>query len=1003
VAATLRDEAIRNVRNCAAGGNRMSSARRHSTGRLIGVRCSELEHRRIQVGGDHFHAFGGLGASARHDACSRGDLQDALRRGVADPRGEIPGIPLEYERHEVRLIPFRDRAREGAVAARHPKIVSDRGGTPIIRSTMTLSPGDRIGPYTITSAVGRGGMGEVFRARDTRLNRDVAIKVLPELFADDPDRLLRFQREAQVLAALNHPNIAHVHGLEESGRTRALIMEFVEGRTLADVITSTSGRGLPAADALSIGRQIAEALDIAHEKGIVHRDLKPANVLVTADGTVKVLDFGLAKALDATPQSQTELMNSPTFTGGMTGAGVVLGTAAYMAPEQARGLSVDRRADIWAFGVVLYELLTGRHAFEGDTATDIVAAVITREPDWDRLPPSLPDALVRVMHRCLEKDPKRRMRDIGDARAEIEAASAQYSSPQRPAVAAVMPAHRRGPAWAWGAALALTLVAGAGIGRFLLAPARTASTPVRFEMILPEAARAVMAPDGTRVALTSSKGLMIRDLDRLETRILPGTDGAVSPFWSDDSASLIYGAKGKLWRVGLDGGAPSLLSSLPDAAWDQDAGGLLTADGSIVFTNGSSPLMRVPASGGDATTVVPAGDDELHFHNASGLPESRGILFVVHRKAGADTIDLWTGSERRQLVRMEGSTLDHPVYSPTGHLLFSRSPSNSGLWAVPFSLSNLAITGEPFLVDAGASGATISRTRRLAYVPAPNLPPSRLTWFDREGRQTGRLEDLRVFDPFPAISPDGAVVAVTESTDEGRDIWAVDLETGARRRLTADGFARRPVWAPDGRSLVYVSFAPNARPTLKRVAADGSGLLEDLGPGLDPSFSADGRNVLYWRDFDLFYRPLASGSTEVSFSKGPDREAFPRLSPDGRFVAYVRQDPNTLERVLFVRPFPSGTDPINLKSHVSTFRWSADGRRLIFTYLESVMEVDVQTTPRFRAGVPRKLFSIRPLGTIGLYPGFDVSADGQRFLTVQSEPEASIQRVVVVLDFNPGK
>ena len=847
-------------------------------------------------------------------------------------------------------------------------------------------------------------MGEVFRARDTRLNRDVAIKVLPDLFAGDRDRLARFEREAQVLAALNHPNIAHVHGLEESGSTRALVMEFVDGKTLADLIAATGGRGIPVADALPIGRQIAEALDVAHEKGIVHRDLKPANILLTADGTVKVLDFGLAKALEAAPNSQTELMNSPTFTGGVTGAGVVLGTAAYMAPEQARGLTVDRRADIWAFGVVLYELLAGRRAFDGDTATDIVAAVITREPDWDRLPPSLPDALVRVLHRCLEKDPKRRMRDIGDARAEIEAASAQYSTPQRAAAVPVRHDRRGVPAWAWGAGFALALVAGAATGRFLLTPAGTASTPVRFEIILPERARAVMAPDGKRLALTSSQGLLIRNLDRLETRTLPGTDGAESPFWSEDSASLVYGAKGKLWRAGVDGSTPVPLSSLPSGGWDHDAGGVWTADGSIVFTNGSSPLMRVPAGGGDPSTLVPVNAaEELHFHHASGLPDDRGVLFVTHRKAGADTIELWTGSERRQIVRTEGSGLEYPVYSPTGHILFSRVSSNSGLWAVPFSLASLTVTGQPFLVDAAASGATISRTMRLAYVPPNGIAPSRLTWFDRDGRETGQLGDLHVFDWMLALSPDGAVAAVSELTDDRWDVWTVDLKTGTRKRLTADGFAHNPTWTPDGLSIVYVSAAPRAAPALKRVAADGSGLLEDLGPGRDPGISADGRFVLYGRDSDLFYRPLGTGGAEVPFAKTPDREVVPRLSPDGRFVAYVKQDPNTLERFLFVKPFPSGGEPVDIKASGYAHRWSADGRRLFFATDHGIMEVDVQTTARFRAGVPRKLFAVRPLGTSAGYPGFDVSANGERFLTLQSEPQASIQRVLVVLDFKPEK
>ena len=869
---------------------------------------------------------------------------------------------------------------------------------------MTLSPGDRIGPYTITSAVGKGGMGEVFRARDTRLNRDVAIKVLPELFSGDPDRLARFQREAQVLASLNHPNIAHVHGLEESGGTRALVMEFVEGRTLADVIDSTGGRGVPVADALPIARQIAEALDVAHEKGIVHRDLKPANILLTSDGAVKVLDFGLAKALEPAPGSGADLMNSPTFTGGVTGAGVVLGTAAYMAPEQARGLVVDRRADIWAFGAVLFELLTGRHAFDGQTATDIVASVIAREPDWDRLPPELPDALVRVLHRCLEKDPKKRMRDIGDARAEIEAATAQFSSPRQVATGPTSRVRRRLPSWAWAAGLVLALGAGAAIGRLMLAPAVSASAPVRFEIILPETARAVMAPDGSRIALTSSKGLLIRELDRLETRVLPGTEGAESPFWSEDSTFVIYGAKGKLWRAGVDGRAPSLLSALPNDAWDADAGGVLTPDGSIVFTNGSSPLMRLPAAGGDPVTLVPVNPaEELHFHNASGLPDGRGIIFVTHRKAGPDTIEVWTGTERRQLLRFERSSLSFPVYSPTGHILFSRIPSNSGLWAVPFSLSSLAVAGEPFLVDASASAASISRTRRLAYVPSSSLPPSRLTWFDTEGKEAGRLEDLRVFDRAPTISPDGALVAVAEGIDDQWDVWTIDLKNGTRKRLTADGFARSPMWMPDGRSIVYSSTAPNAAPALKRVASDGSGLLEELGNGRDPSVSTDGRFLVYWRDFDLFYRPLGTGGAEVPFLTGPDGDALPRLSPDGRFVAYVTQDQKTLARHLFVRPFPSGGERVDLKT-MSTFqRWSADGRRLFFAVDGVISEVELQTTPQFRVGVPRKLFSLPPLGTSGAYSNFDVSADGQRFLSIRSEPEAAIQRVVIILDFKPAK
>ncbi|HXW05390.1 MAG TPA: protein kinase [Vicinamibacterales bacterium] len=907
---------------------------------------------------------------------------------------------------------------------------------------MSLTPGTRLGRYEVLSAIGRGGMGEVFRARDTRLNRDVAIKVLPDLFARDADRLARFEREAQVLAALNHPNIAQVHGLEESDGVRALVMELVEGVTLADLISRAGGPaagvaraaalrppgsdprtdasglaarrtpssagpaapGLPIDDVLAIARQMADALEAAHEKGIVHRDLKPANVVLTPDGTAKILDFGLAKALDPVDGSPGHLMNSPTLTARATELGVILGTAAYMSPEQARGKTVDKRADIWAFGVVLFEMLAGGPAFDGDTSTDLIAAVITREPEWSRLPSDLPEPLTRLLRRCLEKDPKRRMRDIGDARAELETAVAAGAA-RAPGLPVEQGERKDGRAWPWwvtAGALALALGLGAAAGRWLLARSLPAQPPVRFQLVMPDRVRAAMAPDGLKLALTTSTGLQIRDLERLDTRPLPGTEGAEAPFWSEDSTTIAYGAKGRLWRVPVTGGSPAPVATLPDTGWDEDAGGAWMPDGTIVFTNGSSALMRVPASGGDPVTVVQPGGDELHFHHASALPGGRGVLFITHRKPGPDTLELWSDGQRRQLLRLEGSSLETPGYSPSGHILFSRFQATVGLWAVPFSLSRLEVTGEPFLVAADAVAASISRTSRLTHVQVSGVPPSRLTWVDRQGRTIGRIEEPRVFDRFPALSPDGARAVVSERVDEAWDLWTYELNTGTRTRLTTDGAARSPAWMPDSRSVVYTEGAPGRPAALKRAAADGTGLLEELGPGRDPALTADGQVLLYGRDFDIYSRSLTGAAQESAFVTGPDRELAPRPSPDGRFAAYVLLEAASLRQTLVVKPLPTGDETWTIAQNAFNPRWSGDGSRLYFASGPDLLEVEIQTTPRFRAGVPRRLFNLPTLGGSGVFSGFDVSRDGQRFLIVEQAGQPSTA-LTVVLDFRPGR
>ena len=870
---------------------------------------------------------------------------------------------------------------------------------------MPLRTRTRLGPYEVVSTIGAGGMGEVYKARDTRLDRDVAIKILPELFANDPDRLTRFKREAKTLAALNHPNIAQIHGVEDSGGTHALIMEFVDGEDL----TARIARGpIPLAEALPIARQIADALDAAHERGIVHRDLKPANITIAHDGTVKLLDFGLAKALDAGGDSGPDAMNSPTILASgpqVTAHGVILGTAAYMSPEQARGRAVDKRADIWAFGVVLYEMLTGRSPFTGDTVTDALAAIVTTDPDWEALPGGTPERVIEVMRRCLEKDTKQRLRDIGDARAELAGPVSGVHS-----VRSGLPAAPRRPvsSWIWIAALVPALLIGAAIGGRLRREPPAVVAPVSFEVSVPDAPTPVIAPDGSRIAFTSRGRLYVRELRSVTATELAGTEGAVGPFWSPDSSSIGYGANGKLWRVSPAGGSPALICNLPQAQWDSDAGGAWLPDGYIVFTNGGSPLYRVAAIGSDPAIVVkPAEEAPAHYHDATALPDGRGVLFVTHGKAGPDTLELWTGGQQQQLLQLKGQSIHDPVYSPTGHILFHRQPSNAGVWGVPFSLERLSVTGEPFLVVPGVGLPSISRTSTLVYVMDGETVPSRLVLLNREGKVLSRIEPPHIMEPSVALSPDGTRAAISARTDDKWDIWIITLTTGAGTRVTSDGTARRPSWSPDGKSILYDSGAASvpvgtgqaASTTVKRASADGSGELGVFGAGRDASMSHDGTHVLFMRDFDIFSRSI-NGDQETGVLVAPTTDGFPAPSPDGRHLAFLTLTPTHVG--VAIAPMSAPQKRLEVGTGASWWpRWSRDGQRLFFATAKDIQQVDVYAEPVLRIGIPKRLFD-RIDGGSGAPPSFDVSGDGERFLVI--EPDKSVSRarsMVVVLNFAP--
>jgi Tol biopolymer transport system component len=831
----------------------------------------------------------------------------------------------------------------------------------------------------------------------------VAIKILPALFATDPERVARFQREAHVLATLNHPHIAQIYGLEEVGDVRALVMELVDDGTLAERV----GRGpIPVEDALPIARQIAEALEAAHEKGIIHRDLKPSNIGFTRSGQVKVLDFGLAKSAGLEgAASHSALSVSPTITSPalVTSVGGLLGTAVYMAPEQAKGRTADKRADVWAFGCVLFEMLTGGRAFHGENVTETLAAVLMKEPDWHALPPAVPRHVERLLHRCLRKDPRQRLQDIGDARLELDepADEPEASPPVAP---------RRARRAAQAAAIAVAVLIGIVAGRFALAPSLPSVRPVRFEISSPRLSSAVLSPDGSRMVIAAQGKLWVRDLARVDLRALDGTDGAVRPFWSRDGATIGYGAKGKLWTVAASGGSPVAICDLVGGLWDEDAGGAWLADDTIVYSDGNTALFRVSSKGGDPVAVLKPDPkrDELHFHTVGALPDGRSVMYVIHRGGTAqtsDTIGLWSDGTARTLLQMPGQTLEDPVYSPSGHILFERTPNNGGVWAVPFSPSSQQVTGAAFLVASGMRRPSVSADRTLVVLPPRPRRPLNLAWVGRDGAIVSRIEEPRLRNADAALSPDGQRLAVSE-VDEGKsDIWIYDLARQTRSRLTRDGVAAAPVWLPDGRDLLYgVRTVVSVRPgdQIKRVAADASDRSDTIGEGFLPVPTREGGVLYLQRDKDgehLWYRSLTTRDSKPTlFMDQAFYSITPAPSPDGHFVAYAAATgPGQSE--VYLRRFPKSESVWQVSSNGGMSpRWSSDGR-LFFARGPEIFEVAITTSPDIRVGAPVRLFT-RAASDAAVPPGFNVTPDGRRFLIYEPVGASTEERISVVLNWS---
>jgi len=871
--------------------------------------------------------------------------------------------------------------------------------------------GSTISHYRIIEKLGAGGMGVVYRAEDTKLERQVALKVLPDIFSIDPERLARFEREAKLLASLNHPNIASIYGLEEDAGKSFLVLELVEGETLAQRIAKGP---LPVEEALEVCRQIAEGVEAAHEKGIIHRDLKPANVKITPEGKVKVLDFGLAKAFHDRPTSA----ESPTISE-MTRPGVLLGTAAYMSPEQAKGKTVDKRADIWAFGCVLFECLTGKRTFEGETVTETLAAILKAEPDWHALPVDASENLHALLRRCLQKDASHRLRDIGDARIEIEESIAQ------PAEAVSV--SRRYPFRWIVACAAVVLLVGILIGAALRKYSQPAtSSPVVRSMIKVEpghwlsgmrSAAEAQRPSHTAMAISSGgrfvvysaieenpgpqakPQLYLRIMDQAEAKPINGTEGGVNPFLSPDNRWVGFWADGKLKKVPVDGGAPAPLcdaAAIYGASW-----GL---DNSIVFAVGyEAGLSRVSADGGkpeSLTTPDPKREESSH-RLPFWLPNGKAVLFTVMRHAwdSKPWLALFRLDTREWHVLLQDAA--DARYVPTGHLVFLRQGT---LMAVRFDLANLKVIGQPSpLVEnlmqafatytdfnTGAGQFSVSDSGELIYAAGgkPRDLQNSLVWVDQRGEQP--VTPLQFPFLAPRLSPDGQRITYVTAGREWQ-VYVYDLNTTANSPLTHEGRASYPIWTPNGKRIVF-PWQKSLVSNLYSQPYDGSSPMERLTTSeydqRTGSWWSDGQTLALVEDhadsgYKILLLDVRSGRTRP-FLNSQFNEWYPEFSPDGRWIAYSSDESKREE--VYVRSFP---DP-GMKHQVSSYGgyeplWARNGKQLFYRSGDQVWAVDIRTDGGFSTGKPRLLFERPGYGSGGPIRSYDLSQDGQRFLMVKLE------------------
>jgi Tol biopolymer transport system component len=890
---------------------------------------------------------------------------------------------------------------------------------------MALATGSQLGPYQIVCPLGAGGMGEVYRCYDSRLRREVAIKVVPEGTSTRPERMARFAREAQFLAALNHPNIASIYGFEESPTMLALVMELVEGPTLAQRLAEGP---LSLEDALPILRQITEALEYAHDRGIIHRDLKPANIKIKPDGVTKVLDFGLAKALSEEIKP-TDITNSPTLTSAATKAGLILGTAAYMSPEQARGKTVDRRADIWSFGAVVFEVFTGVVAFQGETTSDTLAAVIRGEPDWKLLPAKVPPEIQQLIHRCLDKDARQRLQSIGEARIAIENAAGRTSavSVSTPAlvsapteVQAKLPAENHALKYLAGAALAALLV----VAGFLVAnlPRRGGSgageqSLIRFTIPPPpgtalnsvERALAI-SPDGTRIAISASTSdgprLYLRELNTATPVPIAGAEGGSNPMFSPDGKSLAFFTGGKLKKISLDGGAPVTVAdgivNIAGASWGTDH--------NIYYSSSlTSPIYRVSDSGGKPEAVTKLQPDKSEQGHLSPivLPGAKTLLYTVFSGGNIDDgaiVAQQLGSADKKIVVTKGFD---PHFLAPNHLLYMRG---GNLMSVSFDPGTAEASGsaipvvQDVVMHAGAGSAQydVSRDGTLIYINGGKQATENSLVLAEHDAKPQILPVKPNLYESPRFSPDGKLLALTVRLPDA-DIWIYDLERGTLRRMTfAPGVDELPVWSPDGKRI---AFASNGRQQAFQIEVEGSGQEEPLFKNEThfhlQSWSPDGKLIAYERvgssgQYEIWMLPMEGEHKPYAYLTSQFRLNQPAFSPDGHWLAYSSNETGRGE--VYVQRFPGPGEKVQVSTDGGGNPvWSHDGKHLVYENAGTLWAAEVIAP--FRVGKTRVLYQ-GDIWNDAAGPNYALAPNGKRIVLVENVKDPEGGNVKVVINWN---
>jgi serine/threonine protein kinase/Tol biopolymer transport system component len=876
---------------------------------------------------------------------------------------------------------------------------------------MALTAGFRLGPYEFRGALGAGGMGEVYRARDTKLQRDVALKILPERFATDPDRLARFHREAHTLASLSHPNIAAIHGLEEdaSSHLHALVLELVEGPTLADRLMH--GR-IPIDESLHIARQIVDALEAAHEKGIVHRDLKPSNIKVRDDGAVKVLDFGLAKMMDSGGAAEASL--APTITSpALTRSGVVLGTAAYMAPEQARGKFADSRADIWAFGVIVYEMVTGGRPFDGDTVGEVVSEVLKSEPEWARLPADTPAPVRRLLRRCLQKDRAQRLRSIADARFDLEATEVESLANE---TGQRQPGGGRHRLLVTALVAMTTLAAVAGVmlwqqpGGIAPPESRLEISTARSPGIQPDLA---ISPDGLMVVYSAvvegQPSLWLRAIDSVAARKLPGTENAYRPFWSADGRSVHFFAGVQLKTIDLEGGSIRTLARAP-----LGGGGTSNSDAVNLFSATlTAPLSLLGAGDREPRAATRLAAKQVGHQLPSFLPDGRHYVYAVQRADGGSSIYIGDITERdversRYLLDADAAAL----HVPSRRLLFLRQGT---LFSQPFDPGRLEMSGTPAPLAERVASFSASAAGPIAYRTIAPPVSRQFIWFDRTGHALGSVGEPD--DPAdPDLSPDGRTIAMARIQGGNRDIWLLDVARGVLTRFTTDPAADlSPRWSPDGTRIVFDSNREDVYDLYVKTvtgAAPEERLLRTAQSKSVTQWTADYmlfRSVDPESSHNLWALPMRDGdATPFPVVRGDFVEAYGQLSPDGKWIAYQSDESGRTE--IYARPFRSSGAQVRISTAGGgQMRWRQDGRELIYVALDGrLMAVPLQPASdggRMDAGTPVALFTTRMGDPVPLQGGYNqrymMVPDATKFLISTIIGDESIAPITVIQNWRP--